>query len=90
VNVPTAATYNLAVRYANGGGATSTQGLASNGSAWRTLSYPVTGSWGSFGSSVMTTVPLNSGYNVIRLAKGSPFFAGGSGYAEIDSITLTP
>jgi hypothetical protein len=90
VNVPTAATYSLSVRYANGGTATSTQGLASNGSAWRTISYPVTGSWGTFASSVTTTVPLRAGFNVIRLAKGSPDFAGGTGFAELDSITVKP
>ena len=38
---------------------------------------------------VSTTVTLKAGYNIIRLANGSPGFAGGSGYAELDSITLT-
>ena len=27
--------------------------------------------------------------NTIRLAKGSPFFAGGTGYAELDYLQLT-
>jgi hypothetical protein len=89
VNVPTAGTYSMAVRYANGGTATATQGLAYNGSAWSTISYPVTGSWGAFSASVSTSLTLKAGYNVIRLAKGAPRFAGGSGYAELDSITLT-
>jgi hypothetical protein len=35
-------------------------------------------------------VTLNAGRNIIRLAKGAPYFAGGTGYAELDSITLTP
>ncbi|ROQ39781.1 carbohydrate-binding protein with CBM35 doain [Frondihabitans sp. PhB188] len=90
VTVPTAGSYNLAVRYANGGTATSTQGLAYNGGAFSTVSYPVTGSWGSFANSVTTPVTLKAGSNVIRLAKGSPNYAGGSGYAELDSITVTP
>lgn len=32
---------------------------------------------------------LNAGWNMIRLAKGAPNFAGGTGYAELDAITLT-
>ena len=89
VNVPTAGTYVMAVRYANGGTATSTQGLAYNGGAWSTISYPVTGGWGVFGSTANVNVSLKAGYTVIRLAKGAPRFAGGSGYAELDSISLS-
>lgn len=91
VNVPSAGSYKMAIRYANGGSAPSTQGLAYNGGAFSTISYPVTGSWGTFSAnnSVSTTLNLKAGYNMIRLAKGSPSFAGGTGYAELDSITLT-
>ncbi|MBE7163362.1 MAG: hypothetical protein INR72_19145 [Williamsia herbipolensis] len=89
VNVPTAGAYSMTVRYANGGASTSTQGLAYNGGAFSTISYPTTGSWGTFSRSVSVSVNLRAGYNVIRLAKGSPNFGGGSGYAELDSITLT-
>ncbi|MFN3948921.1 CBM35 domain-containing protein [Microbacterium sp.] len=89
VNVPTAGAYTLGIRYANGTGATATQGLAYNGGAWSTISYPPTAGWGQFGSSVSTTVTLKAGYNVIRLAKGSPYFSGGVGYAELDSISVT-
>jgi hypothetical protein len=87
VNVPAAGTYTLSVRYANGGTTASTQGLAYDGGGWSTVSYPPTGGWATFGS-VSTTVTLAQGSNVIRLAKGSPYFAGGTGYAELDSITL--
>lgn len=90
VNVPAAGSYNLGIRYANGTGSTATQGLAYNGGAWSTISYPATGSWGTFDRSVTTSVTLKAGYNVIRLAKGSPGFAGGTGFAEIDSISVTP
>ena len=86
-NLPSAGSYTLTIRYANGGTAASTQGLSYNGGAWSTVSYPVTGAWGTF-STVTKTVTLNAGYNMIRLAKGSPNFAGGSGYAEIDYIKL--
>jgi hypothetical protein len=89
VNVPSAGSYTMTIRYANGGTTTSTQGLAYDGGAWSTVSYPPTGSWGTFGPTVAATVNLNQGSNVIRLAKGSPDFAGGTGYAELDSITLT-
>jgi hypothetical protein len=89
VEVPTAGAYMLGVRYANGGAATSTQGLASNGGAFSTLSYPSTGAWATFGS-VSTPVTLKAGFNVVRLAKGSPGFAGGTGFAELDSVTVTP
>jgi hypothetical protein len=89
VNVPSARGYTMTVGYANGTGATSTQGIAVNGGAWRTVAYPPTAGWGRFGSTVTTTVALHAGYNVIRLAKGAPGFAGGTGFAELDYIQLT-
>lgn len=89
VEVPTAGTYSLTRRYANGGGATSTQGLAINGSAFANVSYAPTGGWGQFQNSAASPVTLRAGYNVIRLAKGSPNYAGGTGFAELDSITVS-
>jgi hypothetical protein len=89
VNVPTARAYSMRVGYANATGATSTQGLAFNGGAWSTLSYPPTPAWGQFGATVTTSLSLRAGYNVIRLAKGAPQFAGGVGFAELDYIELT-
>ncbi|MGW0806008.1 CBM35 domain-containing protein [Nonomuraea sp. NPDC002799] len=88
VNVPAARAYTMTIGYANGTGATATQGLAYNGGAWATVSYPPTAAWGQFGATVGATVTLRAGYNVIRLAKGSPFFGGGTGYAELDYIQL--
>jgi hypothetical protein len=88
VNVPTARNYTMTIGYANGTGATATHGLAYNGGAWSTVSYPPTAGWAQFGT-VTTTVGLRAGYNVIRLAKGAPFFAGATGYAELDYIQLT-
>lgn len=88
VNVPQARSYTMTIRYANGTGANSTHGLAYNGSAWSTVTYPPTAGWGQF-STVNVTVNLKAGYNMIRLAKGSPYFAGGTGYAELDNIKLT-
>ena len=88
VNVPSARVYTMTIGYANGTGATSTQGLAYNGGAWSTVSYPPTAGWGQFGTTA-TTVNLHAGYNTIRLAKGAPFFAGGTGYAELDYLHLS-
>jgi hypothetical protein len=90
VNVPTAGSYTLTVRYANGGTATSTQGLAYDSGSWSTVSYAPTGSWTTFATKTAGTLTLTAGGNVIRLAKGSPFFAGGTNFAELDSITVTP
>ncbi|MBP2708389.1 hypothetical protein JOL79_31885 [Microbispora sp. RL4-1S] len=89
VNVPTARAYTMTIGYANATGATSTQGLAANGGAWTTVSYPPTSAWGQFGATVSKSINLQAGYNVIRLAKGSPGFSGGTGYAELDYIQLT-
>jgi len=90
VNVPTARSYTMTIKYANATGATATQGLAYNGGAWSTVSYPATtGGWGNPNGTVSVTVSLNAGYNVIRLAKGSPNFAGGTGYAELDYLELS-
>ncbi|MEU8636181.1 CBM35 domain-containing protein [Amycolatopsis sp. NPDC048633] len=89
VNVPSARAYTMTIGYANGTGATSTQGLAYNGGGWSTVSYPPTAGWGQFGSAVSTSVTLHAGYNTIRLAKGAPYFAGGTGYAELDYLQLT-
>jgi hypothetical protein len=89
VNVPTARSYPMRIGYANATGATSTQGLAFNGGPWSTISYPPTAAWGQFGATVSTAVNLRAGYNVIRLAKDAPQFAGGTGFAELDYIELT-
>jgi hypothetical protein len=90
VEVPTAGSYNLGIRYANGGTATSTQGLAVNGRPFSTVSYAPTGGWGRF-ASASSTVDLRAGFNMIRLAKGSPGLpAATSGFAELDSISLSP
>jgi len=82
VNVPAARSYTMTVDYAGNG----TLGLAYDGGAWQTLTFPSTGSgWGT----ITTTVSLHAGYNVIRLAMGSPFFAGGSGTVNLGYIQLS-
>jgi hypothetical protein len=89
VNVPQSRAYTMNIRYANATGANATHGLAYNGGAWSTVTYPPTGAWGAFGSSVNVSVNLNAGWNTIRLAKGAPNFSGGVGFAELDAITLS-
>ncbi|GAA2252576.1 hypothetical protein GCM10010415_10530 [Streptomyces atrovirens] len=89
VYVPSARTYSMGIKYANATGANATHGLAYNGGAWSTVTYPPTSSgWGKPTGTATVNVNLRAGYNMIRLAKGSPGFAGGTGYAELDSITL--
>src|SRR5262249_11934204 len=58
VNVPSARAYTMTIGYANGNGSTSTQGLAYNGGAWSTLSFPATAAWGQFGTTISTSVTL--------------------------------
>lgn len=86
VNVPTARGYTMTVDYANPGSGSGTLGLAYDGGSWQTLAYPPTGS--GF-KTITTTVNLHAGFNVIRLAMGSPFFAGGSGVVNLGYIQLT-
>jgi hypothetical protein len=89
VNVPQTRAYTMTIGYANATGANATHGLAYNGGAWSTVTYPPTGAWGAFGATVNASLNLNAGWNTIRLAKGAPNFAGGTGYAELDAITLS-
>ncbi|GIE94816.1 hypothetical protein [Paractinoplanes rishiriensis] len=89
VNVPQTRAYTMNIGYANATGANATHGLAYNGGGWSTVTYPNTGTWGAFGASVNVSVNLNAGWNMIRLAKGAPGYAGGTGYAELDAITLS-
>ena len=86
--MPALAPYTMTVGDANGTGATATQGLAENGGAGP-RQRPADLRLGLVRRTIATTVNLRAGYNVIRLAKGSPSFAGGTGYAELDYIQLT-
>lgn len=82
VNAPSAGTYTMTIRYANGTGANSTQSLAYNGGPWQTVTYPATAGWGKFGTVSVSNITLNAGQNIVRLNKGS------TGYAELDSISF--
>jgi hypothetical protein len=87
VNAPVAGTYHLNIHYTNGTGANSQQGLSINGGPFTFVTYPVTEGWGLFGINSMD-IQLQSGVNLIRLAKGDPSFGLAVGYAELDCIDL--
>ncbi len=80
VNVPSAGTYTVNVRYDNGTGATSTQSVSVNGGSASTLSYPPTVDWNRYGWAQFTT-SLNAGNNTIKLTHNT-------GYAELDAIDV--
>lgn len=84
VNVPTAKTYAVTIRYANGTGANATHQLSVNGGGASTITYPNTGGWFRAGTagSLTVNVGLQAGSNTIRFAKGA------TGYAEIDYIDV--
>ncbi|NRR32866.1 family 43 glycosylhydrolase [Oxalobacteraceae bacterium] len=84
VTVPTAGSYTLAARYANGSGAAGTHTLTANGGAANTLSYPYyTGdTWATY-RSTSVDVTLNAGANTVRIAKGT-------GGVELDRLDVLP
>ncbi|RIX59628.1 hypothetical protein D3P08_05695 [Paenibacillus nanensis] len=83
VNAPTAKSYAMTVRYANGTNAVSTHTLSVNGTGAGSVSYPVTGGWVADASSASVTVNVNlrAGSNKLRFGKGA-------GYAELDYIDI--
>lgn len=80
VNVPSAGTYTVNVRYDNGYGSTATQSVSVNGGTATTLSYPVTVDWNRYGWAQFTAT-LNAGNNTIA-------FTHASNYAELDAIDV--
>jgi hypothetical protein len=87
VNAPVAGTYHLKIQYTNGTGANSQQGLSVNGGPFTMVTYQPTEGWGLFGINSVD-VQLQSGTNVIRLAKGDPSFGLAVGFAELDCVDL--
>ena len=80
VNVPTAGTYTVNVRYDNGTGAASSQTVSVNGGTATTLSYPATVDWNRYGWAQFTAT-LNAGANTIT-------FGYNGTYAELDAIDV--
>ena len=81
VNVPSAGTYVVALRYALAGG-TRPMTLQVNGSNVATVPFTATGSWSSWGS-VVQAVTLSQGNNQIRV------IAAGSSGPNIDLLTVS-
>ncbi|NAZ83688.1 carbohydrate-binding protein [Kineococcus sp. R8] len=80
VNVATAGTYTVNVRYDNGSGATSTHALRVNGGAAATVTYPATANWGRFGWA-QARVNLAAGNNTLSFTKAT-------GFAELDQVQV--
>jgi GH43 family beta-xylosidase len=80
VNVPTAGTYKMIVRYSSGTGVTPTYTVQVNGGTVNTLNLVSGTDWNVF-RQVTTNIALNAGDNVIKIGKGTST-------AELDAITL--
>jgi len=76
---PSAGSYALTVRFANGTGASSTHSVSVNGAAAVELTYANTG-WDVWTSATLV-VPLRAGDNTLRFSKGT-------GFAELDYLEL--
>jgi GH43 family beta-xylosidase len=76
---PSAGSYALTVRFANGSGASSTHNVSVNGAAATALTYPNTG-WDVW-TSVTFVATLRAGDNTLRFSKGTY-------YAELDYLEL--
>lgn len=83
VEVPSAGTYALNWRYANGSSDRPGEILV-NGVAQANIDMPGTNAWDDFTGSGTVTVNLSAGYNELRLQA-----SGGSGLANIDSLSVT-
>jgi GH43 family beta-xylosidase len=79
LNVPSAGTYALSVRFANGSGASSTHNVSVNGGPSTPITYPHTG-WDNWST---TTIHVNlvAGANSVRFSRGNL-------YAELDYIDV--
>jgi hypothetical protein len=90
VNVPTAGTWRLAIRYANATGSdnqsvTRTLTAHVNGATGPQFSLPPTSSWDTW-STAAVSVSLRAGSNAISIVQD----AADSGRVNVDSIAVTP
>jgi rhamnogalacturonan endolyase len=83
VSVPTAGSYTISWRYANGGGSDRPGSLLINGAtSVASISFPATTDWTTW-TTAQTVVSLNAGTTNIRLQA-----TGSSGLANIDNINV--
>jgi poly(3-hydroxybutyrate) depolymerase len=84
VNAPSAGSYTLAFRYANGGGTSRPLSIKVNGTVVNaSLAFPPTGGWGKW-STVSMTATLTAGSNKVRAT------AIGSSGGDVDNLQVTP
>jgi hypothetical protein len=84
VTVPTAGTYTLDIRYANGQGVSETLDIVVNGGTPQTVTFPATANWDTWGD-VTTTVTLSAGVNTIEVIENS----GDTGHFNVDYIVIS-
>jgi hypothetical protein len=90
LDVPTAGTYDLQVRYANSTGGdnqntTRTLSATIDGAPPRTLSLPTTANWDTWAPAKLGDVTLTAGRHTFTLARRP----GDSGNVNVDSLALT-
>ncbi|MEU5870416.1 carbohydrate-binding protein [Glycomyces sp. NPDC047369] len=84
VNVPSAGTVSLAIRYAHGATDTRSADIAVNGATVAAASaFPATGAWTTWSTKTIS-IPVNAGNNTVRLAATSA-----AGLANIDYVEVT-
>ena len=81
VNVPADGTYQVQLRYANGGSSARGAVFIINNNNSESLDFAATGGWNQFRDSGEASLFLNAGENTVRLQATT-----GSGLANIDSI----
>ncbi|WP_165400192.1 carbohydrate-binding protein [Motilibacter rhizosphaerae] len=85
VDVPSAGTYDLALRYANGTGAEQTATLTLDGTQGQQVRLAPTAGWDTWGLHT-TTVRLHAGANTVAYAYGPA----DSGNVNLDDLTVQP
>lgn len=90
LDVPTAGTYELRLRYANnvggdGQNTTRTLSAAVDGGAASTLTMPTTASWDTWALAAVPAVQLSAGKHTLVVSRG----ANDSGNVNVDSLALT-
>ncbi|GAA3595244.1 CBM35 domain-containing protein [Kribbella ginsengisoli] len=84
VNIPTAASYDLSLRYANGTGSAKTLSLYRAGTKVQQLTLPASANWDSW-SDLHTTLSLPAGSNQLSYR----FDSADSGNVNLDKLTVT-
>ncbi|ANC77416.1 glycosyl hydrolase family 31 [Fictibacillus phosphorivorans] len=84
VDVPSAGSYQVSLKYSNGATTAKTMSLYVNGTKTNQMSFPVTGSWNDW-KTVTQTVSLNSGSNKIAVKYDST----DSGNVNLDRLLVS-